>query len=103
MSADTQQEAGVPVIVASSDFPTENAWGAESARSDLFVRNVSTIYVAKAVEIAIGLSMLPFNIAHLGQTVYGLWMIAASIPAYFSILDLGYGVAQVKFVSKYRA
>jgi O-antigen/teichoic acid export membrane protein len=55
------------------------------------------------MEMAIGLVLLPFNIAFLGASVYGLWMIAASIPAYFSILDLGYGVAQVKFVAKYRA
>jgi O-antigen/teichoic acid export membrane protein len=66
-------------------------------------RNVSTRYLAIIVEAAVGLLLLPFNLAHLGKTAYGLWMIAASITAYFSVLDLGYGGAMVKFVAEYRA
>jgi O-antigen/teichoic acid export membrane protein len=66
-------------------------------------RNVSTRYLAIAVEIILGLVILPFNIAHLGKSAYGLWMLTASITAYFSILDLGYSGAQVKFVAQYRA
>jgi O-antigen/teichoic acid export membrane protein len=81
----------------------ESVWGPAYTRSDLFVRNVSTMYMVKGVEMGVGLLMLPFNIAHLGPSVYGLWMITASIPAYFSIFDLGYGVAQVKFIANYRA
>ena len=66
-------------------------------------RNVSTRYLAITVEAGLGLVLLPFNLAHLGQSTYGLWMVAASITAYFSILDLGYGGALVKFVAQYRA
>lgn len=47
--------------------------------------------------------MLPFNVAHLGQSAYGLWVLAASITVYFSMLDMGYGVAQVRFAATYRA
>src|SRR5688500_8170330 len=47
--------------------------------------------------------MLPFNVAHLGQAAYGLWVLVASITVYFSMFDLGYGVAQVRFAAKYRA
>lgn len=47
--------------------------------------------------------MLPFNVAHLGQSAYGLWVLVASITVYFSMLDMGYGVAQVRFAAKYRA
>src|SRR5687768_15400865 len=47
--------------------------------------------------------MLPFNVAHLGQSAYGLWILVASVTVYFSMLDMGYGVAQVRFVAKYRA
>src|SRR5687768_10284914 len=47
--------------------------------------------------------MLPFNVAHLGQSAYGLWVLIASITVYFSMFDLGYGVAQVRFAAKYRA
>lgn len=66
-------------------------------------RNVSTRYLAIGVEAALGLVVLPFNIAHLGQSAYGLWMLTASITAYFSVLDLGYSGALVKFVAQYRA
>jgi len=60
-------------------------------------------YVATGVELAIGVLMLPFNVAHLGQSAYGLLVLAASITMYFSMLDLGYGLAQVKFAAQYRA
>jgi O-antigen/teichoic acid export membrane protein len=66
-------------------------------------RNVSSRYVAIVVELVVGLAMLPFNVAHLGQAAYGLWMLAASITAYFSVLDLGYSGAVVRFVAHYRA
>jgi O-antigen/teichoic acid export membrane protein len=60
-------------------------------------------YLALGVEMVIGVLMLPFNVAHLGQAAYGLWVLVASITMYFSIFDLGYGVAQVKFAAQYRA
>ena len=69
----------------------------------VLARNVSTRYLAIAVEAGLGVLLLPFNLAHLGAATYGLWMVAASITAYFSILDLGYGGALVKFVAQYRA
>jgi O-antigen/teichoic acid export membrane protein len=69
----------------------------------LFARNVLTEYVAIGVNLGLGLVMLPFNIAHLGQSTYGLWVLAASVTSYFSLLDMGYGSAQVKFAAQYRA
>jgi O-antigen/teichoic acid export membrane protein len=66
-------------------------------------RNVSTRYLAIGVEALLGLIVLPFNVSHLGQSAYGLWMLTASITAYFSVLDLGYSGALVKFVAQYRA
>ena len=51
----------------------------------------------------IGLVMLPFNLTHLGTAEYGLWMLLGSITVHFSVLDLGYGGAIVKFVAQYRA
>jgi O-antigen/teichoic acid export membrane protein len=66
-------------------------------------RNVTTRYVAIAVEMAIGLVMLPFNLAHLGKAEYGLWVLLGSLTVHFSTLDLGYGSGLVKFVAQYRA
>ena len=66
-------------------------------------RNLSTRYLAIAVEMVMGFLILPFNVSHLGQSAYGLWILTTSITAYFSVLDLGYGGALVKFVAQYRA
>ena len=78
--------------------------GNEGADETLTVaRNVSTRYIGILVEAVLGFVVLPFNIAHLGQSAYGLWMLTASITTYFSVLDLGYGGALVKFVAQYRA
>ena len=66
-------------------------------------RNVSTRYLAISIEAILGLVILPFNVLHLGTSAYGLWMLTASVTAYFSVLDLGYGGALVKFVAQYRA
>jgi len=60
-------------------------------------------YLVTGTEVLIGVFMLPFNVAHLGQSAYGLWVLVASITVYFSMFDLGYGVAQVRIAAKYRA
>jgi O-antigen/teichoic acid export membrane protein len=78
-------------------------WGREFKQLDVFARNISMDYIALGVDVLIGVVMLPFNMAHLGPSTYGLWVLVASVTAYFSMLDLGYGVAQVKFASEYRA
>jgi O-antigen/teichoic acid export membrane protein len=77
--------------------------GDQRADSGVVVaRNLSTRYVAIATEAALGVLILPFNVAHLGTAAYGLWVLTASITAYFSVLDLGYSGAIVKFVAQYR-
>ena len=86
-----------------ADTPDEALWGPSLNRSEVFARNISMDYLALGVEMVIGVLMLPFNVAHLGQAAYGLWVLVASITMYFSIFDLGYGVAQVKFAAQYRA
>ena len=69
----------------------------------LLFRNVSANYLVAGTELLIGLFMLPFNVAYLGKSAYGLWVLVASVTVFFSMLDMGYGVAQVKFAALYRA
>ena len=85
---------------ADSPVPMLDAHGDETLT---VARNVSTRYLAIAVEGVLGLVVLPFNVAHLGTSAYGLWILTGSVTAYFSVLDLGYGGALVKFVAQYRA
>ena len=72
-------------------------------RLGLLASNVAMNYLVTGVELVIGVLLLPFNVTHLGQSAYGLWVLTASITTYFSVLDLGYGLAQVKFIAQYQA
>jgi O-antigen/teichoic acid export membrane protein len=51
-----------------------------------------------ALNIGIGLFLMPFTVAHLGKAQYGLWMLVASITYYFSLLDLGYDSGLVRHI-----
>jgi O-antigen/teichoic acid export membrane protein len=83
---------------------SEPAWVPQEDRPlRTIFRNVATRYVSVAAELAIGLLTLPFNLHHFGTEAYGLWMLTAGVTAHFSILDLGYGGAMVKFIAQYRA
>jgi O-antigen/teichoic acid export membrane protein len=65
--------------------------------------NVTGRYITLGLELVLGLVMLPFNARHLGGSEYGLWMLAASVVAYFPILDLGLGSAMERAVAHHRA
>jgi O-antigen/teichoic acid export membrane protein len=56
-------------------------------------------YVLLATNIGLGIFMMPFTVHHLGTAQYGLWMMIASMTAYFQLLDLGYGGALVRHVA----
>lgn len=79
------------------------AWHRDDGTFFTFARNIGTRYLALAVTALVGLVVLPFNIHYLGKSAYGLWVLTASLTTYFSVLDLGYGSAVVKFVAQYRA
>src|SRR6266404_4683831 len=84
--------------------PSIGAFGSVSGHLiQLVARKVSLKYVALMVDWGLGFFMVPFNLGHLGQPLYGLWMLVASIPVYFSLLDLGYPAGVVKAAAHYRA
>ena len=82
---------------------SERAWHAREGGLAAFVRNVGSRYALIVVNLLIGLVVLPYNLSHLGESDYGLWALAASLTTYFTILDLGYGGAVVRFVAEYKA
>ncbi|HUE83080.1 MAG TPA: oligosaccharide flippase family protein [Pyrinomonadaceae bacterium] len=73
------------------------------SQTKLIFQNVSVNYLVTGTELLIGVFMLPFNVAYLGQSAYGLWILVASVTVYFSMFDMGYGMAQVRSAAKYRA
>lgn len=82
--------------------PTSIVWE-EQEQARIVALNVIGRYVMLGLEMAVGLVMLPFNANHLGASEYGLWMLSASIAAYFPVLDLGLGSAMERAVAHYRA
>ena len=60
-------------------------------------------YVVLALNNLVGLLYTPFMLRMMGKSEYGLYSIAASVVAYLTILDLGFGNAIVRYTAKYRA
>src|SRR6185436_4261096 len=59
----------------------------------------ATKYVLLAVNIVLGIFLMPYTVRHLGTAEYGLWMLVGSMTAYFQLLDLGYGNGIVRYVA----
>jgi O-antigen/teichoic acid export membrane protein len=89
-------------LTVGADEP-DTTWGDDDRQLATIARNVGTRYIAIILDALIGLVLLPFNVHHLGQSAYGLWMLTASMTTYFSVLDLGFGGSIVKFIAQYRA
>src|SRR5262245_28321671 len=45
-----------------------------------------TKYIVLGLSIGLGAVLMPFTVGHLGKTEYGLWMLVASMTAYFQLL-----------------
>jgi O-antigen/teichoic acid export membrane protein len=58
-----------------------------------------TRYGALFLQLAVGVLLLPFTLRHLGAHDYGLWMLIASMMAYFQLLDLGFGASLVRYIA----
>jgi len=63
------------------------------------VAGTATRYLLLVVNVCLGVFLMPFTVRHLGTTEYGLWMLVASMTAYFQLLDLGYGNGLVRHVA----
>lgn len=60
-------------------------------------------YVSILVNMVVGLIYTPYMLRMLGQSEYGLYSLAASVIAYLTVLDLGFGNAIVRYTSKFIA
>lgn len=60
-------------------------------------------YVIIALNTLLGLCYTPYMLRMLGQNEYGLYSLVASIIAYLTLLDFGFGNAIVRYTAKYRA
>lgn len=60
-------------------------------------------YVSICLNMIVGLIYTPYMLRMLGQSEYGLYSLAASIIAYLTVLDLGFGNAIIRYTAKFRA
>lgn len=60
-------------------------------------------YLTLALSNVIALVYTPFMLRMMGQSEYGLYALVASVVAYLTVLDFGFGNAIVRYVAKYRA
>lgn len=59
-------------------------------------------YTSIAINMVVGLVYTPFLLAKLGQSEYGLYSLAASVIAYLTIFDLGFGNAIIRYTAKFK-
>lgn len=69
----------------------------------VLTRNIFSNWASLAVSIGIGFFMMPFLVSRLGDTLYGIWMLVASLVGYGSLLDFGVRSSIVKYVSQHHA
>lgn len=60
-------------------------------------------YLTLALSNIVALVYTPFMLRMMGQSEYGLYSLVASVVAYLTILDFGFGNAIVRYTAKYRA
>ena len=60
-------------------------------------------YVILGLNAITGFLYTPYMLRMLGQSEYGIYSLAASVIAYLSILDFGFGNAVIRYTAKYRA
>ena len=60
-------------------------------------------YVIIFLNTVVGLLYTPYMLRMMGQSEYGLYSLVASVIAYLTVLDLGFGNAIVRYTAKFRA
>jgi hypothetical protein len=60
-------------------------------------------YVTIGLNTLLGLVYTPYMLRMLGQSEFGLYSLVASIIAYLTVLDFGFGNAIIRYTAKFRA
>ena len=60
-------------------------------------------YVVIILNTVVGLLYTPYMLRMMGQSEYGLYSLVASVIAYLTVLDFGFGNAIVRYTAKFRA
>ena len=75
---------------------------ASDTRRPTFLHNVAWGWLGVAVNLAIGILLMPLIIAKLGVDRYGLWVLIFSVVDYVRVLDFGFRAAVINGVARFR-
>ena len=59
-------------------------------------------YVVIGLNSLVGLLYTPYMLRMMGQSEYGLYSLVASVIAYLTIMDFGFGNAIIRYTAKFR-
>jgi O-antigen/teichoic acid export membrane protein len=67
------------------------------------LKNVGSSWSALAINVMVGIFLSPFILHHLGDAVFGIWVLIFSVTGYYGLFDLGIRSSIIRYVSKYTA
>jgi len=68
-----------------------------------FGRNVSFTIIARVVNMARGVCIVPFLLAHIGLEAYGIWTTIFILVSYVGVTTLGLSNVYIKYVAEFHA
>ena len=68
-----------------------------------FGRNVAATIVARLVNMARGVCLVPFLLAHIGLEAYGIWTTIFILVTYVGVTTLGISNVYIKYVAEFHA
>jgi len=68
-----------------------------------FGRNVMTTIIARMVNMARGVCLVPFLLAHLGLEAYGIWTTIFILVTYVGLTTMGVSNVYIKYVAEFHA
>jgi O-antigen/teichoic acid export membrane protein len=68
-----------------------------------FGRNVMTTIVARVVNMARGVCLIPFLLAHIGLEAYGIWTTIFILVTYVGLTTMGVSNVYIKYVAEFHA
>jgi O-antigen/teichoic acid export membrane protein len=69
----------------------------------LVIRNIFSNWTSSIVCGVMAFFIMPFLVHHLGDTLYGIWILVISTTGYGVLLDFGIRSSIIKYVSQYNA
>jgi O-antigen/teichoic acid export membrane protein len=66
-------------------------------------KNIFANWMGLIVTALVGFFLMPFVLHHLGNSGFGLWVLASTFTGYYGILDFGLRSAATRYVARYAA